>query len=368
VSFEQVKDQDVAIATLKMAIRKNRLAHAYLFEGPDGVGKTLTAVAFAKAVNCEEGGDDSCDVCWSCLRIDEFNHPDVTLIEPTKAGRAIHVDTMEELIARSSLKPYRAKYRVAIIVDAERMNDAAANKFLKTLEEPPGNSLFILVSHSPEQLPATTVSRCQRVKFHPIAARTIAVLLTRDHGVSPEQAAVISVLAQGQMSTASELARSEKREFVTKAIADLAEGGDPLVVLHSFLGRLRADRERLKESVAAEAPAAEADSEELAGKREAYLANLSKKEVLSYLHLLRAWYRDALVLAETGSIERLWNGDQAELVAEQMRRFSPGEIEQKLEAITRAETLLEYNVGEEQVFRDLFFSLSQLQAGAAHRS
>jgi DNA polymerase-3 subunit delta' len=159
VSFERVKDQDVAIATLKMAIRKNRLAHAYLFEGPDGVGKKLTAEAFAKAVNCEKGGDDSCDTCWSCLRIGELTHPDVTLIEPVKAGRAIHVDTMQELIERSSLKPYRAKYRVAILVDAERMNDAAANKFLKTLEEPPGNSLFILVSHSPEQLPATIVSR-----------------------------------------------------------------------------------------------------------------------------------------------------------------------------------------------------------------
>ena len=366
MSFEGVKDQDVAIATLKMAIRKNRLAHAYLFEGPDGVGKKLTAVVFAKAVNCEEGGDDSCDTCWACLRIDEFNHPDVTVVEPLKAGRAIHVDTMEELIARSSLTPYRGKYRVAIIVDAERMTDAAANKFLKTLEEPPGNSLFILVSHSPEQLPATIVSRCQRVKFHPIAPRTIAVLLTRDHGVSPDRAAVMSVLAQGHMTTASELAGSDKREFVTKMTADLTEGSDPLVVLHAFLGRLKADRDRLKESVAADAPAAEADSEELAGRREAYLASLSKKEVLSYLNLMRAWYRDALVFAETGSIERLWNADQAEAVAEQTRRLTHGEIARKLNAIARAETLLEHNVGEEQVFRDLFFSLSQLQTGVPH--
>ncbi len=368
MSFEGVQDQDVAIATLKMALRKNRLAHAYLFEGPDGVGKKLTAVAFAKAVNCEKHGDDSCDSCWSCLRIDEFNHPDVMLIEPVKAGRNIHVDAMEELIARSSLKPYRGRYRVVIMVDAERMTDAAANKFLKTLEEPPGSSLFILVSHSPDRLPATIVSRCQRVKFRPIAPRTIAVLLRRDHGVSQERAAVISVLAQGQMSSASELAASEKREFVTTMIADLTGGSDPVVVLNAFLARLKADRDRLKESVAADAPAAEANSEELAGKREAYLVGLSKKEVLSYLNLLRAWYRDALVFAKTRSIERLWNSDQAELLGERMQRFTPAEIERKLDAIARAETLLEHNVGEEQVFRDLFFSLSQLQTGAPRGS
>ena len=366
MGFEVVKDQNVAIATLRMALRKNRLAHAYLFEGPDGVGKRLTAMAFAKAVNCELGGDDSCDRCWSCLRVDELKHPDVTLIEPLKAGRIIHLDVMAELIERSSLKPYRGRYRVAIIVDAERMNDAAANTFLKTLEEPPGKSLFILVSDSPERLPATIASRCQRVKFRPLASRTIAALLTRDYGVSPERAGVISILAQGQMTTASELAGGGKREFVIGVIGDLTQGMDPLVVVHAFVGKLKEDRDRLKESFEGDTPLAE--SEELAERREAYLASLWRNEVLSYLSLLRAWYRDVLVFAQTGSDEQLWNADQADVVAKQVQQCTCLEIERKLSAITHAETLLEHNIREEHVFRELFFSLAEAHAGTLLRS
>jgi len=366
LGFEVVKDQDVAITMLKMALRKDRLAHAYLFEGPDSVGKKLTALAFAKAVNCEEAGDDSCDACWSCLRTEELKHPDVAVIEPLKSGRTIHANTMAELVARACLKPYQGRYRVAIIVDAERMTAAAANKFLKTLEEPPGNSLFILVSHSPGQLPATITSRCQRVMFHPLTVHTVEALLARERTLSPERAHVIAALAQGQMNTAFEFADSEKREFVTKLITDLTEGGEPLLVAHAFLGRLKADRDRLKESVTGDVSPLETDSEEVVERREAYCASLFRKEVLSYLNLLRAWYRDVLVFAETGSKDRVWNADLAEAVAHQLQRCDRPEIERKLEAVTRAETLLEHNVAEDRVFRGLFFTLAELQTCSPH--
>ena len=359
MGFDTIKDQDIAVRMLKTALGKRRLAHAHLFEGPDSVGKKLTALTFAKAVNCDELSDDSCDTCVSCLRTDDGKHPDVTIIEPVKAGRTIKVDTMSELIERAVLKPYKGRYRVAIIVDAERMNAAAANKFLKTLEEPPGNSLFVLVSHSPDQLPATITSRCQRVKFHPLTPHTIEVLLARERNLPPERARVISVLAQGQMGKAFELADSEKREFVTKLVTDLTERRDPLLVAQAFLGRLKAERDELKESLKADEPPSEADSEELAERREAYHASLFRKEVLGYLDLLRAWYRDLLVLAETGASNCLWNADLAEVVAQQVRHYSGSDVEGKLEAVERAETLLEHNVNEDRVFRELFYWLAE---------
>jgi len=358
LGFDAVRDQDVAVRMLRTALGKGRLAHAYLFEGPDSVGKKLAALTFAKAVNCEELSDDSCDRCLSCVRIDEGKHPDVTTVEPVKAGRIIKVDIMTELIERAVLKPYTGKYRVAIILDAERMNAPAANKFLKTLEEPPGNSLFVLVSHGTEQLPATITSRCQRVKFHPLTARTVEALLVEGRGLPPERARVISVLAQGQMSRAFELADSEKREFVAKLIADLTERRDPLLVAQAFLGKLKAERDRLKESLKGEATPSEADSEELAERREAYHASLFRKEVLSYLDLLRAWYRDLLVFAETGVNDYLWNADLEQVVAQQGQHYAGSDIQGKLEAVERAETLLECNVKEDRVFRDLFYSLA----------
>jgi len=359
LGFEAIRDQDVAVRMLAAAVSKQRLSHAYLFEGPDSVGKRLTALTFAKVVNCRASRLDSCDTCRSCLKIADGKHPDVTTIEPTKSGRIIHTDIMEELIASAALKPYEARYRVSIILDAERMHATAANKFLKTLEEPPGNSLFILISCSPDQLLPTIVSRCQRVRFHPLTPGTVAELLVRERTIAQERARVIAVLAHGQMSRAFELADSEKKEFITKLVTDLTDRREPLLVVQEFLARLSAERDRLKDSLQAGELPFEADSEELTGRREAHCASLFKKEVLSYLDLLRAWYRDMLVLAEAGRSDRLWNADCADAVAQLAEHHNSADIQVKLEAVARAEMLLEHNVKEDRVFKELFFSLAE---------
>ena len=359
MGFETIRDQEVAVRMLTTALRKGRLSHAYLFEGPDGVGKRLTALAFAKAVNCKEVGDNSCDTCRSCSRIADGKHPDVTLTEPTRAGRIIHKEAMAAVIASASLKPYEAMYRVFIILDAERMNVVAANKFLKTLEEPPGNSLFVLVSHSPNQLLPTIASRCQRVKFRPLTPRTVEELLVRERSLPQERARVISILDQGQMSTAFELADSEKREFVGKLVTDLTDRRDPLLLAQKFIGRLKKERDLIKDSLKGQEFPFEVDSEELADRREAHYASLFRKELLSYLDLMRVWYRDVLVFAETGLNERLWNADCAQAVAQLAERHDPADIQVKIDAVARAEMLLEHNVREERVFKELFFSLGE---------
>jgi DNA polymerase-3 subunit delta' len=329
-----------------------------LFEGPDSVGKRLTAVTFAMAANCREVDDDSCDTCRSCLKIADGKHPDVTVVEPTKAGRIIHKDAMKALIASACLKPYEAMYRVFIILEAERMNVVAANKFLKTLEEPPGNSLFVLVSHNPNQLLPTISSRCQRVKFRPLTPHTVEELLIRERDLPQERARIISILAQGQMSTAYELADSEKREFVGKLIADLVDQRDPLLVAQEFLGRLKSERDRIKELLKEQELPPEGDSKDLADRQEAHYASLFRKELLSYLDLLRVWYRDVLVFVETGLDERLWNADCVPAVSHLAERHDRAAIEGKVDAVARAQMLLERNVNEERVFKDLFFSLA----------
>jgi len=358
VGFEAIRDQEVAVKMLRTALRKRRLPHAYLFEGPDSVGKRLTALTFARAVNCGEVDDDCCDACRSCLKIADGKHPDVTVVEPKKAGRIIHKEAMQGLVASASLKPYEAAYRVFVILEAERMNVVSANKFLKTLEEPPGNSLFVLVSHSPNQLLPTIASRCQRVKFRPLTPRTVEDLLVRERDVPRERARVISVLAQGQMSTAFELANSEKREFVAKLIGDLADRRDPLLVVREFLGRLKRERDQIKESLGNEELPVVGDAEDFADRQEARHASMFRKELLSYLDLLRVLYRDVVVFAETGRDERLWNADSVQAVAQLAERQGRADIQQKVDAVGRAQMLLEHNVNEERVFKELFFSLA----------
>jgi len=359
LGFDAIRDQDTAVRMLRTVLRKKRLAHAYLFEGPESVGKRLAAMTFAKAVNCAEPGDDPCDTCRSCTLIAGGKHPDVMTLEPTGSGRIIHTDAIEELLASACLKPYQARYRVFIIVDAERMHISAANKFLKTLEEPPGNSLFILVSHSPDGLLPTIASRCQRVRFQLLAPHTIEEILIRDRGLSTERARAVSLLAHGQVSTAFELADSEKREFVIALVTDLTQT-DPFLVSQAFLGRIEAERDRLKRMLKTEESASESeeDSEELAERLEAQQASVLRKEVLSYLDLLRAWFRDMLVFGETGLSDRLFNADSAEMVRQLAQRYKGSDIQRKIDAIARAEMLLESNVKEGGVFKEMFFSLA----------
>lgn len=161
--FRDIIGQDRAIDMLTGALRRGRVSGAYLFRGEEGVGKRLTALAFAKALNCREKGDDACDECDSCGKIDAAVHPDVLMLSPVE--RLIRIDEIRKIDDALSFHPFEGLRKVIIVDDAESMNIAAANAFLKTLEEPPAESVIILISPRPDLLPPTIRSRCSQVRF-----------------------------------------------------------------------------------------------------------------------------------------------------------------------------------------------------------
>lgn len=148
---------------LKEAIRKRRIFPSYLFVGADGAGKLKAALNFAKALNCS--CPYFCETCLSCRKINSGNHPDVFLLQPEGISASIGIDRIRAVIAAANLKPYEGKWKVFIINNAHSMNEAASNAFLKTLEEPPENTVFILISPSKELLLSTIVSRSSVVRF-----------------------------------------------------------------------------------------------------------------------------------------------------------------------------------------------------------
>ncbi|NOX21144.1 MAG: DNA polymerase III subunit delta' [Nitrospirae bacterium] len=159
-------------AILLKALERGREATSYLFSGESGVGKGLFALEYAKAVNCltpkrVEGLLDACDQCSSCRKVSSGNHPDLMVVEPE--GDQIKIDQIREITEFLSFSPYEGNKKVVIVRDAERMNQAASNAFLKTLEEPPDKSLIILVTASEESLLETIRSRCFRIKFAPLS-------------------------------------------------------------------------------------------------------------------------------------------------------------------------------------------------------
>jgi DNA polymerase-3 subunit delta' len=168
MAFHDIIGQDKAINILVRTMQRGRIASSYLFAGEPGIGKKCTAVTLAKALNCLTSPGDACDECPSCKKIDSGIHPDFLLISP-ESGQ-IRVEEIRAIDEMLSLKAFEGRYKVVIVDDADTMNQYAANAFLKTLEEPPEESLIILVSSNPARLPDTIRSRCSRINFTPLSS------------------------------------------------------------------------------------------------------------------------------------------------------------------------------------------------------
>jgi DNA polymerase-3 subunit delta' len=209
VSWQRVRGHDALVQAFERVVRRGRLAHAYLFTGPPGVGKRLFAGEMAKALLCEAppaGRLEACDHCPACLLVEAGNHPDLLTVARPEEGMEVPIDVVRELCRGLSLKAARGRCKVAIVDDADDLNDAAANCFLKTLEEPPPGSVLILVGTSPERQLSTIVSRCQVVRFAPLPEAQVIELL-RAQGVEDEShARRLARLSGGSLGQALALA------------------------------------------------------------------------------------------------------------------------------------------------------------------
>lgn len=360
MSFRDVKDQEAPVRLLENMLRRNRIPNGLLFWGPSGVGKRLTAMQMAKAVNCGQGDADACDACLSCRKVASGNHPDVKVVAPVRKSRVIDVETVEGVNEFAALRAFESKWRVFVMLDAERMNLAAQNHFLKTLEEPPGDSLFILVSEFPRMLLPTIRSRCQQVRFGALRPQTVVDLLERERDLPPDLAESIAGLSQGQMSRALDLVDSEKREVVLDMARRLAEGEDPLALAEAFAQHLAGNREQIAAAVKASldettmAEASREDKERIKSEEMAQVDAEYRRDMMEYLYLLETWYRDVMVYRLVGDVSQILNRDQVE----RLEAAPSARLEDKIAAIEKARTYLERFIKEERVFRDLFFALA----------
>lgn len=173
MSFIDFPEQQDVVQLLQRSLERGRLAHAYLFAGVNLTELEAMARTLAKAINCEKAPRqaksglslDSCDACASCRRIESEAHPDVLWVRPESKSRVITIDQMRDLMQTVHLKPTHAAWKVAVVVAADRLNVQAANAFLKTLEEPPADSIALLLTTEPQQMLETILSRCLRLNF-----------------------------------------------------------------------------------------------------------------------------------------------------------------------------------------------------------
>jgi DNA polymerase III subunit delta' len=206
--FADITGHEQPITLLQTSVRNGRLAHAYLFHGEARIGKLMTAVKLAQALNCEHPSHadnfDSCGHCRSCLQIVARTHPDYVVIEPDpeSATPQIKIEQVREIEQQFVYRPLIGERKICLIDDADRLTIGAANALLKTLEEPPGHSLFILVTSRPHALPITIRSRCQALRFTTPARTQVeaALILTRE--LPPADARFLAVFADGRIGEA----------------------------------------------------------------------------------------------------------------------------------------------------------------------
>jgi DNA polymerase-3 subunit delta' len=199
-----------AVEMLRQHVKRGTARHAYLFTGPAGVGRRTLALRFAQALNCTEPGQTGvpCGKCDDCERIEARRHADVTIVEADEQGGTLKVDQIREQRRVLALKPYQAKYRVAIFARFQEANDAASNALLKTLEEAPAHAVLVLTAESSEGLLPTIVSRCEVLRLQPVPLPEVQSFLER-RGARPEQARLLAHISAGCPGTAVRLMEDE---------------------------------------------------------------------------------------------------------------------------------------------------------------
>ena len=216
-----VADQHVAIGTLRRAIDAQRVPHAYLFDGPEGVGKKSTARAWAAALNCESRSGDACENCESCRKISQDVHPDVRVLGLPEGKARIPIELVREAERWLALPPHEGRAKVLILDPADQMSAAAANALLKTLEEPRAGSYLVLVTAAASSLLPTVRSRCHRLAFRPLSEETVDRLL-RERGRDEETARMLAALSGGSMKRAAQY-EDENLSGRLDAVLDLIE-------------------------------------------------------------------------------------------------------------------------------------------------
>jgi DNA polymerase-3 subunit delta' len=221
MALSDVRGQPRALEALRSALQQGTLHHAWLFTGPSGVGKELTALGLGQALVCPQAPLEGCGRCGSCTRVAHFHHPDVLWVMPEEEAvrrklaarsdfdhvpsREIRVDQIRKLQERLALRPLEAHRKLALLLPAETMNPQAQAAFLKTLEEPPPETILVLVTGAPDRLLPTLRSRCTRLPFGPLPREFVREEVQRRMKVTPEVAEALSALADGSLERALEL-------------------------------------------------------------------------------------------------------------------------------------------------------------------
>lgn len=367
MSWEIVIGQKRTKNLIKRQLQLNRLPHALLLFGPEGVGMDATAIQLAKVLNCKNSTTDSCDICDDCRQIDRLQHPNLHLVFPLPVGKneqshdspldklsddeindireeiekkaknpyykinidkanSIKITSIREIKRNTSMSIHGKGKKVVIILDADKMTDQASNALLKTLEEPIGDTILILTTANKDALLPTIVSRCQQVRFDELNSDEISEALQKREKIDPQQSQIIARLANGNYVRALELLNSDLNEKRNEIINFLA-----LILANNPL-KIGEEVERISK-------------------------DYDRETIEQILLLMKMWFRDVLVVME--GKEDIVNLDQINRIKKFIELYPKIKIEKIFELIDESLSLVKQNVYTHLIILSLVINLKK---------
>lgn len=320
--FCNIVGHERAKEVLTRGLKNARVPQAYLFVGPEGVGKRHMALAFAKALNCVREENDFCDECPACRKTDRLCHPDVLLAEPQ--GNSLKIDQMRECQREISFKTWEGRYKVLILDGADKLTPEASNSLLKTLEEPPPATIIILISTNPFSIFPTLLSRCQMIRFGLLERKEVAEILKQKRSLEETQAKFLASLCGGKVGKALSLDMDRVQDLRRQAWELLIPKEGVSAV--SFLKKAR---ELSK------------DKEEMEG-------------VLSQVSSLS---RDLVVLACGGKVSLLINEDMVSNLFDVARSLGSSRALKVWEVVEQTQGLLRQNVNGQLALESMLIKI-----------
>ena len=324
--FKDIIGHEQIIDYLSRVLKEGRVAHAYIISGPEGSGKRLLADRFAKAIQCEAGYGDSCNMCRSCLQMDHGNHPDVKYVTHEKQSIGIE-DVRTQINNDVMIKPYNGRYKIYIIDEAEKLTTEAQNALLKTIEEPPQYAVIMLLTENSDLFLRTITSRCVALNLKPVPQDKIVSYLMQEYKIPDYKAAVCAAFSQGSVGKAVLMATSSEYEEAQESVMRLMKRIERMEV-YEIADEIRT----------------------IAG---------GSVGVNDIIDMMLVWYRDVLILKATGDANLIINKDEFRYLKEKASAVTYEGLEDVIESMDKAKARLKANVNYEIVMELLLLKIKE---------
>lgn len=328
--FEQIIGHESIKKHLQNAIISNKVSHAYIFHGEEGMGKKTLANAFAKTLQCEAGGIIPCDRCKSCMQMDSGNHPDIIYVTHEKASIGVD-DIRLQVNADIQVKPYNSPYKMYIIDDGDKLTEQAQNALLKTMEEPPEYAVLVLLVSNISAILPTILSRCVVLNLKPIDKLSIKELLMKSYQIPDYMAEVAAGFSGGNVGKAIKYASSEEFDQMKSNVLHILKYIDEMELYEVVSG--------LK------------------------FLTANKNNIEDYIDLMIMWYRDVLMFKATKDPGLILYKEEISYINKQASIRSYEGVEKILKAMEKAKIRLKANVNFDIAIELMLLSIKESSNG-----